>query len=58
MPTHQSVYACTIPTGRIFTKFDIGDFYDNRSREAKLFTVREEYRELYTRTLVRFIVAG
>jgi len=39
-------------------KFDIGDFYDNRSREAKLFTVREKYRELYTRTLVRFIVAA
>jgi hypothetical protein len=38
--------------------FDIGDFYDNRSREAKLFTVGEKYRELYTRILVRFIVAG
>jgi len=27
-------------------KFNIGDFYDNRSREAKLFTVVEKYREL------------
>jgi hypothetical protein len=35
LPVWPSAHISTVPTGEIFIKFDIGDFYEHLSRNSK-----------------------
>jgi len=43
-------YISSAHTGRIFVKFDVGDFYENLYRDSKLVRVEQKYHPLYIKT--------
>jgi len=42
--------ACAAPMGRIFMKFDIGNFYENMSRTTSSVKIGQKYRAIYMDT--------
>jgi hypothetical protein len=58
IPVRMSASINAAPMGRISMKFDICNLYENLSRKSKLIKIRQNYRTLYMKTWVRFIVIG
>jgi hypothetical protein len=46
-PVCPSACISTVPTGEIFMKFDIGDFYKHLLRNSKLGKFRQKYQVLH-----------